>query len=177
MKIDTSIVSNPMPSPTSVFEAHESLVRQEPEADDDASANRRNERLEMLEQSIVVSEVAMKLEEYARKAMKGRSSGRTRRSGAGVVTPPFGSSRNVSISSRGLLTYDDEYKNSGIVTDGDDSMASEDISISEADKSRSRHVAKAFLVAPVQEEPAVKSITECILFTDGWSMISMPWAS
>ena len=167
IKIDTSIVSHSVPSPTSVFEAHESLVRHDStEADDDLSTNRRNDRLEMIEQSIVVSEVATKLEEFARKALRGRGGSRTRRNGGGVVTPPFGSSRQYSISSRGLLTYDDEIEdNSGVVTDGDDSSAGEDGSFAGgADTSHSvKAVQKAFLVAPVCDTQTVKSITECIL--------------
>ena len=166
VKIDTSIVSNPAPSPTSVFEAHESLVRHDPaEGDDDSSTTRRNERMEMIEQSIVVSEVAMKLEEYARKALRGRGGARTRRNGGGVVTPPFGSSRNYSISSRGLLTYDDELEDSsGVVTDGDDSTQGEDSSFAgSADTNQGKTVEKAFLVAPVSDAQAVKSIAEGIL--------------
>jgi hypothetical protein len=58
------------------------------------------DRVSVAEQSMIVSEVAMKLEEFARKAMHGRSGGRTRRSG--VVTPP-------TVSTSSLFTYDDEY--------------------------------------------------------------------
>jgi hypothetical protein len=167
VEVDTSIMSNPAPSPTSVFEAHESLLKCETEVDDDSSANKKNQRLEMVEQSMVVSEVAMKLEEYARKAMRGRATGRTRRGGAGVVTPPWSCPRQLTISSRGLITYDDEYetteKNSGVVTDGDDSTASEDVRIAGRDVSKSKQANKEFLVAPVREAHIIKSITECIL--------------
>lgn len=66
-------------------------------------------RTEMLEQSLVVSQVAMKLEEYARKAKKAYSLARVSRTRGGVVTPPTGSSfGHLSADTGGLLTYDDE---------------------------------------------------------------------
>ena len=73
------------------------------ESDDQASAAKVNDA----EQSAIVSDVASKLAKYARLAQKG-SLGRTRRSGTGMVTPPFGPSRTFKISSGNLLTYDDE---------------------------------------------------------------------
>ena len=59
------------------------------------------------EQSFVVSQVAMKLEEYARKARRGlRNGGR-----GGIVTPPLGGGHLPSGHYyRSLLTYDDEYE-------------------------------------------------------------------
>jgi hypothetical protein len=60
-------------------------------------------RAEKAKQSNIVTEVAMKLDQYAKKAMYVRGCYRTRRGVCGVVTPP--SSIN---SSRGLITYDDE---------------------------------------------------------------------
>lgn len=60
-------------------------------------------RAEKAKQSNIVSEVAMKLDQYAKKAMYVRGGYRTRRGVCGVVTPP--SSLN---GSRGLITYDDE---------------------------------------------------------------------
>ena len=128
--IDTSILTNPVSSPKSVFEAHESLVR-DVDGDDDSSTNKKNERMEMVEQSMIVSEVASKLEEYARKAMKGRGTSRTRRGGFGVVTPPWGATQNVNFSARGLITYDDEYEDEAVdvVTDGDDSTFCEEVSL------------------------------------------------
>jgi hypothetical protein len=61
-------------------------------------------RAEKTKQSNIVSEVAMKLDLYAKKAMYVRGGYRTRRNGVcAVVTPP--SSLN---GSRGLITYDDE---------------------------------------------------------------------
>lgn len=107
--VDTSILTDPSPSPKDVFEPEMTLVKADAEADDDSSANKKNERLEMIEQAMIVSEVATKLEEYARKAMKGRGGSRTRRGVVGVVTPPWGSYQNFTASSRGLITYDDEY--------------------------------------------------------------------
>lgn len=93
--------------------------------------------MEMMERSMIVSEVATKLEEFARKALKGRGALRTRRTG--VVTPPYGYSRSAVISSRGLITYDDEYDDddedvSGLVTDGDDSLNSVDAPFSSGEE-------------------------------------------
>lgn len=123
MKVYTTIVPETITSPTSVFDAPKAPIK-EIEADDDASTNKKSDRMEMMERSMIVSEVATKLEEFARKALKGRGALRTRRTG--VVTPPYGYSRSAIISSRGLITYDDEYDEeedaSGLVTDGDDSL-------------------------------------------------------
>jgi hypothetical protein len=70
--------------------------------------DRKKRRMEMMQQSLVVSEVAVKLEEYVKKAMKERGlTSRNRRGGSGIVTPPFGTAH--TISSSDLITYDDEY--------------------------------------------------------------------
>jgi hypothetical protein len=164
--VDTSIVSNPTASPTSVFQTHQTLVSQDRSDNDDSSAKLRNERMEMIEQSMIVSEVATKLQEFARKAMKGHGTGRTRRGGFGVVTPPYGASSNAPISSRGLITYDDEYeKVEGVVTDGDDS--SEDLSFTDPNATLAtkipRKALKELTVAPVPEPQIVSSITARIL--------------
>ena len=103
------------------------------------SGSERDERTEMIEQSLVVSQVAMKLEEYAKKAKRasGVSLSRGGRARGGVVTPPTGSAFGFrSADSRGLLTYDDEFdggnakrgsmSSTTVVTDGDDSLSSED---------------------------------------------------
>lgn len=166
--VDTSIVSNPTASPTSVFQTHQTLVSQDRSDDDDSSANKRNERMEMIEQSMIVSEVASKLQEFARKAMKGHGTSRTRRGGFGVVTPPYGASPNAPISSRGLITYDDEYeKEEGVVTDGDDSTESGDLSFTGPNSTLAtnipRKALKELMVAPVPERQIVSSITARIL--------------
>ncbi|KAL3910001.1 MAG: hypothetical protein SGILL_007864 [Bacillariaceae sp.] len=62
--------------------------------------------MEMMQQSLVVSEVASKLEEYVKKAMKEKGLSRTRRGGSGIVTPPFG---RFEMNSSDLITYDDEF--------------------------------------------------------------------
>ncbi|KAI2491536.1 HSF-type DNA-binding [Fragilaria crotonensis] len=69
---------------------------------DCSSEKEVDERVARREQAHVVSQVALKLEEYARKAK--RSRGGTRY-GVGIVTPPLGGSQ----SYRSVLTYDDEY--------------------------------------------------------------------
>eukprot|EP00548_Thalassiothrix_antarctica_P009170 CAMPEP_0194160804 /NCGR_PEP_ID=MMETSP0152-20130528/78586_1 /TAXON_ID=1049557 /ORGANISM="Thalassiothrix antarctica, Strain L6-D1" /LENGTH=510 /DNA_ID=CAMNT_0038870521 /DNA_START=732 /DNA_END=2261 /DNA_ORIENTATION=+ len=71
------------------------------------SGSEVDERLARREQAHVVSQVALKLEEYARKAK--RSLGRTR-AGGGIVTPPLGGGHLPSGHyTRSLITYDDEY--------------------------------------------------------------------
>lgn len=156
--VDTSILSDPSSSPRSVFDTQKSLVNFDMFGDDDASANKKNERLEMLEQSMIVSEVAMKLEEFARKALKGRGASRTRRGVAGVVTPPWGSSQNFSISSQGLITYDDEYESNGrnVIMD-DDSLAGDLVSQGlHGEKS----LDEVLLVAPVADTETAKEISD-----------------
>lgn len=72
----------------------------ETEDTDDHTSTSKAERISFAEQSVIVSEVAMKLDEYARKALKSRAGGKSRRSG--VVTPP-------TVSASSLFTYDDEF--------------------------------------------------------------------
>jgi len=158
--------------------------------EDDASTSDKDERSEMLEQSLVVSQVAMKLEEYVRKAKKG--SGRARRSGPqGVVTPPHPNAMAYS-APRGVLTYDDEYNfdsddddeciqrrdrssssSTGVVTDGDDSMTSEDdprpaggkrvAFISEVNTPVQPIPKKLFLSAPVDDVSTVNVVVKTLL--------------
>jgi hypothetical protein len=91
------------------------------EADDVASqVAAKDERLEMAEQSLVVSQVSKKLEQYAKRASYGGVSAKARRGGSGVVTPPFGSTQTFPLSA--LLTYDDEYmgkEGEPVVTDSE----------------------------------------------------------
>lgn len=77
------------------------------DAEEVASQTEKDVRLEAVEQSLVVSEVSKKLEQYAKRAAYGGTGSRSKRGGSGVVTPPFGSSQ--SFPSTALLTYDDEY--------------------------------------------------------------------
>lgn len=158
MNLDTTIIPEMVTSPTSVFDAPKAIVK-EIEVDDDVSTNKKSDRMEMMERSMIVSEVATKLEEFARKAMKGRGTLRNRR--AGVVTPPYGYSRTAVISSRDLITYDDEYEDeedvSGIVTDGDDSMHSLDISFPPVDED-----SKDWELAPVTDAENVQRVVHGI---------------
>lgn len=157
IKVDTSILPQPFSSPSSVPDPPKSLI-QDVDEEEMSAVNKKTERMEMLEHSTVVSEVAMKLEEYVRKAMRGRGANRARR--AGIVTPPYGSSSLSKISCSGLITYDDEYDEddfSGVVTDGDDSLNSGDISVHTADKST-----EDLFVAPVPSEAVVQRIVEDI---------------
>jgi hypothetical protein len=76
------------------------------DSDDQRSASKIDEETEIQEQSMIVSEVACRLAQCVRKAMRGHRGTRSRRSG--IVTPPFGSSCHFNSSSGNLLTYDDE---------------------------------------------------------------------
>jgi len=108
---------------------HASLQAAPEEVDEESSQDARvDERTEMAERAVIVSEVAKKLEQFARKAL-GPISGKGRRHATGIVTPPFGS--RAILPATHLLTYDDEYGenerrhgNIAIVTDGDDSLVS-----------------------------------------------------
>lgn len=154
---------------------------------DETSLSDRDERTEMIEQSLVVSQVAMKLEEYARKAKKGQS--RTRRGDSqGVVTPPHGQLPTAFSSAHGLLTYDDEYesadKSSGkkspkkgqkhaagdtVVTDGDDSLTSDDERVPSYRTVKrvitpDHQAPKKMLCArPVADTEVVKTVTQHLL--------------
>jgi hypothetical protein len=150
VELDTSVVSDPAPSPTSV----KALLFDNDEPADDSSTSRKHDRMEMMQQSLVVSEVASKLEEYVKKAMKEKGLSRTRRGGSGIVTPPFGTSGRFTMNSSDLITYDDEYDvdegaSLGVVSDADDSMSVEDTL---------RSIDKDMMVAPVTDVETVKRI-------------------
>ncbi|VEU33747.1 unnamed protein product [Pseudo-nitzschia multistriata] len=158
-EVDTSIVSNPAPSPTSV----KALIFEPEETGDDASTGGKNDKTEQMQQSLVVSEVAIKLEEYVKKAMKKKGISRTRKGGSGIVTPPFGSS--FTMTSRDLITYDDEYKQdtykSDVVSDTDENSSQGGSNqrgcLNNADSD------KDMLVAPVLDLNTVKHITSQII--------------
>jgi len=151
--VDTSMMSNLPSSPNSVrdsiFDLHDSA--------DDGSNIEMNSRSEMMH-SLIVSDVANKLEAYVKRVMKERGLSRTRRSG--IVTPPFGSS--FTMTSRGLITYDDECRdtieNTGehVVTDTDDSTSSEA-------NEPCVIVDKEMLVAPVLDFDIVKRISTAMV--------------
>mmetsp|Transcript_13946 Transcript_13946/g.32461 ORF Transcript_13946/g.32461 Transcript_13946/m.32461 type:complete len:530 (-) Transcript_13946:314-1903(-) len=149
-EIDTSIISNPAPSPTSV----KALIFEDEESGDDKSTCEKSAKTEMLEQSLIVSEVATKLDSYVKKALKKRGISRTRRGGSGIVTPPFGSS--FTMTSRDLITYDDEYNQHGSTSDV--VPDSEEVA-SEEDSSNTPTLDKDMLVAPVLDLAIVKHIS------------------
>jgi hypothetical protein len=163
----------------SVVEANSSkavfLGEHEEAADDSSLDNKRTEKLEMLEQSMVVSDVAMKLEEYARRARKnGMLPARARRQGPGVVTPPFSSSYQMSISASELLTYDDEYdaeeaRAADLVVGHGDTVTSTSSVVTDSDVEEEsleeNKLLKEFMVPPVAM-PHAKSITERLLLKD-----------
>ncbi|KAL3939736.1 MAG: hypothetical protein SGBAC_005601 [Bacillariaceae sp.] len=155
--VDTSVV-NYTTSPTSVYESSTSLFQKEVD-DDDSSANKKSNRMEAIEQAMIVSEVASKLEEHLKKVMKGRGGSRSRKGNAGIVTPPNG--QKFEMSSRDLITYDDEYKNTypTIIAETDaKSIAS--VTVTEDDASEQSVVLQQFLVAPVEDAQKVKNICE-----------------
>lgn len=149
-------------------------VREERVEEIASSDVERNEHAERRVQSHVVSQVAMKLEEYAKKAK--RSIGRTRGGRTGLVTPPAVSGGS-GLFYRSLITYDDEYdaidsrrssylSAAAVVTDGDDSMISEE-------EYNGRLVPEAgtpvkpdkasFSVAPVENSDTISRVTSLIL--------------
>lgn len=157
--ITVPVIVNTTPSPTSVKALfHEEENDNHSSLDDNSTEKMKNDRMEMMQQSLIVSEVGVKLEEYARRALKGKGLSRTRKGGSGIVTPPFGGS-NFTMTSRDLITYDDEYEfdernKVGVVSDSDESVAGED---------NTRRLDKNMLVPPVSDEEKVKHIGEEIL--------------
>ncbi|KAL7574813.1 hypothetical protein ACA910_010657 [Epithemia clementina (nom. ined.)] len=104
-------------------------IKEEKETEEPRAKSPLNERAEMAERSLIVSEVAKKLEKFARKAYGPIINGKGKRNSSGVVTPPFGTT--VTLRTTNLLTYDDEFgggkdvaANTGVVTDGDESTSS-----------------------------------------------------
>jgi len=154
-EVDTSVMSNPIPSPKIV---RDSIFEIDYLADD-GSARETNDRTEMIH-SLVVSEVAIKLEAYVKRAMKERGLTRTRRGGSGIVTPPFGTS--FTMTSRDLITYDDEYRydngnvESNVVSDTDDNVSVEGNELCVG-------IDKEMFVAPVLDIDTVKQISTQIL--------------
>lgn len=169
----------------------------DPTSDDSSLDRKRDNKREMMQQSLVVSDVASKLEEYAKRAWKDRGiSIKPRR--AGVVTPPFGSSTyHSTISATELLTYDDEYgsehdvqlratdlfgtpkTSSSVVTDSDTDDAADNVRGLDFESP----TLKELLVAPVGLQQA-KSITERLLLSDvtaaavaGFCMSTAPYGS
>lgn len=187
--VDTSIIQSVVKS------ARTSDSLDDTASDDSTMDKRRSDKHEMLQQSLVVSDVASKLEEYAKRAWKDRGiSIKPRRAGAGVVTPPFGQS---TISATELLTYDDEYDSdhddqlratdlfgtpkasSSVVTDSDTEATAEEERGLDFESPQS----KELLAAPVGLQQA-KSITERLLSSDvtaaavaGFCMSTAPYGN
>jgi len=173
-KTRTSAPSSQSESPVvDTSKVRPAQVDMEPE--DDSSMDKRYDRVEMMQQSLVVSDVAMKLEEYARKARKDRGiSTKPRRAGAGVVTPPFDTNYQSVVSATELLTYDDEYdsddddefrakelfcnQTSSVVTDSD-------VEDGEDNNAEASRLQEALMTAPVDTANA-KAITERLLGFD-----------
>ena len=113
----------------------------------------KQDKVDMIEQSLVVSEVAMKLDQCARKALKGRS--RKRSGTSGIVTPPYGGFLGQNGSPLDVLTYDDEPWNGE--SDQHDSSTvgliaqSEDISLKSEDSHLS--LCETAIVSPVKARP------------------------
>lgn len=106
----------------------ETVIENEEAVEQASLSLARPERIELAEQSLVVSQVAMKLDQYARKARK--SASRTR---SGIVTPPYGGPSS-TISPGSLLTYDDEFdydSDDNLIDITDNSSTDESLVISE----------------------------------------------
>jgi hypothetical protein len=129
-----------------------SLITDSDEGADDSSTSRKYDRMEVMQQSLVVSEVASKLEEYVKKAMKEKGLSRTRRGASGIVTPPFGTTGRFTMNSSDLITYDDEYdvdegESVGVVSDAGDNLSIEETAVD-----------KDMVEAPVTDVETVKRI-------------------
>jgi HSF-type DNA-binding len=155
------VLTNPEPSPRSVTALFQVEVEQEDKAaeDDGSTEKKKIDRMEMIQQSLIVSEVSVKLEEFVRKALKGRGLLRTRKGASGIVTPPYGANSKFTMTSRDLITYDDEYecdesRSLGVVSDSDESVSGE---------GRGRGVDIDMLVAPVSDRETAKHIGDEIL--------------
>jgi hypothetical protein len=140
-------------SPTSILEDPKTLSVSI-DADDSSATFKKSDRMEMMEQSLIVSEVASKLEEFVKKARKRRGPTRSR---AGIVTPPY--RKATMISSRDLITYDDEYEqqekysSAGLVTDGEESVDSIDLS-----SPGTYEYCKTLSAAPVENREKVQAV-------------------
>lgn len=139
--------------------------------DENDSGSEVDERLARREQAHIVSQVALKLEEYARKAK--RSLGRTR-GGGGIVTPPVGGGHLPSGQYyRSVLTYDDEYdamqtssRSSGsatVVTDADSHTSEDYFSTHVVSPSPSKPMMVMFDKPPVEDLRLVKTIGDRIM--------------
>jgi hypothetical protein len=135
---------------------------------DDDSASEIDERTARREQAHVVSQVAMKLEEYARKAK--RSLGRTRGAG-GIVTPPLGGASKQY--HRSVLSYDDEYEamhtssrpsgSATVITDADSQTSEEEFTSHLVSPSPSKPRVVIFEKPPVDDIRLVRTIVDCIM--------------
>lgn len=146
-----SATSSPTRVRDSIFEVSDSA--------DDNSSSETKCRSNELRHSLVVTEVADKLEAYVKRVMKERGITRTRRSG--FVTPPFGSS--FTMTSRDLITYDDEYKESSNNATGSAIVSGNNSCPSPGKEKPAIVVEKEMLVAPVVDFETVKRISSSII--------------
>lgn len=165
--IDTTLVEY---VDTSMVECDDAELSED--TDDHVSiAAINDDRMEMIEQSIIVSEVAMKLEQFAKKAMHGVGGSRTRRGGSGVVTPPFSSSS--TNDARGIITYDDEpwydsedYKMGDVspsLSKKFDTIKNTTKSVHISDLSASRNLKLVTPTKPIADRKTVEGIVQRIL--------------
>lgn len=173
--------SNYMTSRFSPRPKHRSAWDDKDSDDDSSSEKETDKRAERRSRAIVVSQVAIKLDEYARMAKRGM--GRTR---SGYVTPPVGGGMLPSGHYyRSVITYDDEYEamslvhsrrrgsgifsSASIVTDMDESTHGDDQStaglVSEASTPMkpARLGEQLFDKAPVEDHEIVKAIQQRIM--------------
>jgi HSF-type DNA-binding len=107
--------------------------------------------IEGVTQSDVVSEVAFKLEQFAKKANV-RLGPRTRRFGTGVVTPPFSTSSKSSI---GIISYDDE------IIFGNDDTGSDRSSSVYLTPSKTIDFRECGSISYSKRDPVVKPVSDC----------------
>lgn len=151
---------------TSLVEPVKEVVEPEDAEDQMSLATSKNTKTDLAEHEMVVSRVAQKLEQYARKA-KGRTGTRNLRSG--VVTPPHGSTPFTSV-----LTYDDErhYDSDdefignldftpGYIYDGDESLVSEEAS--SVSEPNTITPTKEKVTTPIVDFSSARAITDRML--------------
>jgi HSF-type DNA-binding len=119
------------------------------------------------EQANVVSQVALKLDEYTRKAKKSR---RGQRNSLGIVTPPLVGCKGY----RSVLTYDDEYEAIASRSDGKDMFSFEDCNSILGNKvlvsvtpTPTRCQVASILKPPIEDLEMVKSIRDRIMASFG----------
>jgi hypothetical protein len=138
--------------------------------EDEDSTSEVDDRTARREQAHIVSQVAIKLEEYARKAKKNFSRSRN---GGGIVTPPLGGGQLPSGHYyRSLLTYDDEYPTTfpvrkcssvSVLTDIDGQVSDDEYATPPVTPSPRKRSSVISIKPPVDDMVLVRTISDNIM--------------